>query len=83
VQIKILGSGCANCAALERRTREALADLHLSADISKVTDYGDIAGYGVMRTPALVVDEQVLLVGRVPDRATVASLLTAAAPTAS
>ena len=83
MQIKILGSGCANCAALERRTREALADLHLSADISKVTDYGDIAGYGVMRTPALVVDEQVLLVGRVPDRATVASLLTAAAPTAS
>ena len=83
MQIKILGSGCANCAALERRTREALADLHLSADISKVTDYGDIAGYGVMRTPALVVDEQVLLVGRVPDRATVAGLLTAAAPTAS
>ena len=83
MQIKILGSGCANCAALERRTREALADLHLSADISKVTDYGDIAGYGVMRTPALVVDEKVLLVGRVPDRATVAGLLTAAAPKAS
>ena len=83
MQIKILGSGCANCAALERRTREALADLHLSADITKVTDYGDIAGYGVMRTPALVVDERVLLVGRVPDRATVAGLLTAAAPKAS
>ena len=83
MQIKILGSGCANCAALERRTREALADLHLTADISKVTDYGEIAGYGVMRTPALVVDEQVLLAGRVPDRATVAGLLTAAAPRAS
>ena len=83
MQIKILGSGCANCAALERRTREALADLQLTADISKVTDYGEIAGYGVMRTPALVVDEQVLLAGRVPDRATVAGLLTAAAPTAS
>ena len=83
MQIKILGSGCANCAALERRTREALADLHLTADISKVTDYGEIAGYGVMRTPALVVDEQVLLAGRVPDRATVAGLLTAAAPKAS
>ena len=83
MQIKILGSGCANCAALERRTREALADLHLTADISKVTDYGEIAGYGVMRTPALVVDEQVLLAGRVPDRATVAGLLTTAAPKAS
>ena len=83
MQIKILGSGCANCAALERRTREALADLHVTADITKVTDYGEIAGYGVMRTPALVVDEQVLLAGRVPDRATVAGLLTAAAPKAS
>ena len=83
MQIKILGSGCANCAALERRTREALADLQLTADISKVTDYGEIAGYGVMRTPALVVDEQVLLAGRVPDRATVAGLLTAATPKAS
>ena len=83
MQIKILGSGCANCAALEQRTREALADLHLTADISKVTDYGEIAGYGVMRTPALVVDEQVLLAGRVPDRATVPGLLTAAAPRAS
>ena len=83
MQIKILGSGCANCAALEQRTREALADLHLTADISKVTDYGAIVGYGVMRTPALVVDEQVLLAGRVPDRATVAGLLATAAPKAS
>jgi small redox-active disulfide protein 2 len=75
VHIKILGSGCANCAALEARTREALADLNLTAEISKVTDYGDIAGYGVLRTPALVVDEQVLLAGRVPSRDAVAGLL--------
>jgi small redox-active disulfide protein 2 len=75
VRIKILGSGCANCTALEQRTREALADLHLTAEISKVTDYGEIAGYGVLGTPALVVDEQVLLAGRVPTRAAVAGLL--------
>ena len=75
MHIKILGSGCANCAALEARTREALADLNLTAEISKVTDYGDIAGYGVLRTPALVVDEQVLLAGRVPTGAVVAGLL--------
>ena len=79
MHIKILGSGCANCAALEGRTREALADLNLTAEVSKVTDYGEIAGYGVMRTPALVVDEQVLLAGRVPDPATVGRLLAAAA----
>lgn len=75
MHIKILGYGCANCAALEARTREALADLNLTAEISKVTDYGDIAGYGVLRTPALVVDEQVLLAGRVPTGAVVAGLL--------
>ena len=75
MHIKILGSGCANCATLEARTREALADLNLTADISKVTDYGEIAGYGVLRTPALVVDEQVVLPGRVPTRAAVAGLL--------
>ncbi len=78
MHIKVLGSGCANCAALESRTRQALDDLHLTADISKVTDYGEIAGYGVMTTPALVVDEQVLLACRVPTRDTVADLLTAA-----
>ena len=68
MQIKILGSGCANCAALERLTRAALADLRPDADIDQVTDYPEIAGYGVMSTPALVIDEQVVLAGRVPDR---------------
>jgi hypothetical protein len=68
---------------LGTRTREALADLNLTAEISKVTDYSAIAGYGVMRTPALVVDEQTLLADHVPDRTTVAGLLTMAAPTAS
>jgi hypothetical protein len=71
---EILGSGCANCAVLERRTREALADLNLTTEI-KVTDYGDVAGYGVLRTPALVVDEQVLLARPGPRPRRVAGLL--------
>ncbi|OJV81022.1 MAG: redox-active disulfide protein 2 [Cellulomonas sp. 73-92] len=78
--IKILGSGCANCVNLERAAREAAADLGLDAQFEKVTDYGAIAGYGVMRTPGLVVDEQLVLSGRVPTSAQVREIL---APLAS
>jgi small redox-active disulfide protein 2 len=73
--IKVLGPGCANCVNLERATREAVADLGVDAEIEKVTDYAAIAGYGVMRTPALVVDEQVVLSGRVPTAGQVRDLL--------
>ena len=73
--IKILGSGCTNCAALERVTRDALIQLELDAQIEKVTDYPTIASYGVMSTPALVVDEHVLLAGRVPTPEQVRELL--------
>jgi small redox-active disulfide protein 2 len=64
--IKILGPGCANCHTLERLTRDALAALNLTAEVSSVTDYPTIAGYGVMSTPALVVDDRVVLAGRLP-----------------
>jgi len=77
--IKVLGPGCANCRNLEKATRQALADLGLDATLEKVTDYPTIAGYGVMSTPALVVDERVLLSGRVPKAEEVRALLTAAA----
>lgn len=76
--IKILGPGCKNCANLERATRQAVDDLGLEATIEKVTDYGQIASYGVMRTPGLVVDEQVLVSGRVPSADEIAGLLTRA-----
>ncbi len=78
MNVKVLGPGCANCAALEKRTREALADLRLEATIEKVTDYAAIAGYGVMSTPALVIDEKVVVSGRVPTSAQVRDLLRAA-----
>ena len=78
--IKILGPGCANCANLEKAAREAAANLGLDATFEKVTDYGTIAGYGVMSTPALVVDENLVLSGRVPTAAQVSEIL---APLAS
>jgi small redox-active disulfide protein 2 len=66
MNIKVLGSGCANCKTLEQRTAEAAARLGMDPSIEKVTDFGDIAAYGVMVTPGLVIDEQVVMSGRVP-----------------
>jgi small redox-active disulfide protein 2 len=77
--IKVLGPGCANCRNLEKATRQALADLGLDATLEKVTEYPTIAGYGVMSTPALVVDDKVLLSGRVPNAEEVRTLLATAA----
>ena len=75
--VKILGPGCNNCKKLEKATREALADHGLEATVEKVEDYAAIAGYGVMSTPGLVVDEKVLVYGRVPKPAEIRQLLTA------
>ncbi len=75
MDIKILGSGCANCRNLEAVTRAALAELGLEAEIEKVTDPGEIASWGVMSTPALVVDDEVVVAGRVPSSAQVLAVL--------
>jgi small redox-active disulfide protein 2 len=77
--IKVLGPGCNNCKNLERVTREAVAELGMTATIEKVEDYAAIAGYGVMSTPALVIDEHVVVAGRVPKPSEVRDMLTTAA----
>jgi len=66
MEIKILGTGCSNCKNLEKATREAVAELKLDATVVKEEDIVKIMGYGIMRTPALVLDEKVLFYGRVP-----------------
>ncbi|SEF64257.1 small redox-active disulfide protein 2 [Caloramator fervidus] len=63
--IKILGSGCANCRKLEENTKKALEELQIQAEVVKVEDFKEIMKYGVMRTPALVVDEKVKSYGKV------------------
>ncbi len=67
MKIKVLGSGCANCKKLEANTKVAVDKLRMdSVEFEKVEELEDIIAYGVMRTPALVVDEKVILSGRVP-----------------
>jgi small redox-active disulfide protein 2 len=66
MDIKVLGPGCRNCVTLEERTREALTGLGREVEIEKVTDPAAIAGYGLLSTPGLVVDGQVVVAGRVP-----------------
>jgi small redox-active disulfide protein 2 len=63
--VKVLGSGCAKCNQLEAATKAALEQLGMDATIDHVTDYARIAAYGVMSTPALVVDGKVVSYGKV------------------
>ena len=63
--VKVLGSGCAKCNALEDAARAALTELGMDASIDHVTDFAQIAAYGVMTTPALVVDGKVVSYGKV------------------
>lgn len=76
--IKILGPGCTNCKNLERLTREAVKELGLDATVEKVEDYPTMMGYGLMATPGLVVDDKVIVSGRVPSPAEISRLLSAA-----
>lgn len=64
--IKILGTGCSKCKKLEENTKKAVEQLNIDATIEKVEDFNEIMAYGVMSTPALVVDDQVKFKGRVP-----------------
>jgi small redox-active disulfide protein 2 len=76
MEIKILGPGCSKCKTLDRLTREVVEKNGINATITKVDDIMEIMKYGVMSTPALVVDEKVVLKGRVPSSDEIKQLLT-------
>ncbi|MDZ7628765.1 MAG: thioredoxin family protein [Parvularculaceae bacterium] len=63
--IKILGSGCKKCIALSENAKAAAVSAGITAEVVKITDYAQIAAYGVMSTPALVIDEKVVSTGKV------------------
>ena len=74
-RIKILGSGCAKCKTLEEHVAEALTQLGIQENCDHITDFAEIASYGVMTTPALVIDEKVVVYGKVPTDKEILALL--------
>jgi len=66
MEIKILGTGCPKCKSLERMVINALTEMDIAADVSKVEDIVKIMGYGIMHTPGLVINGKVALSGRLP-----------------
>jgi small redox-active disulfide protein 2 len=64
--IKVLGPGCPNCKILEKTAQNVVAEMGIDATVEKVDDMLKILSYGVMKTPALVINEKVAISGRVP-----------------
>jgi small redox-active disulfide protein 2 len=75
MEIKVLGTGCPRCLALEKAVREAVAQMGVTAEIGKVQDIVDIMNYGVMHTPALAIQGKVVVSGRVPSVAELKEIL--------
>jgi small redox-active disulfide protein 2 len=76
MEIKILGPGCPKCKTLEKATREAVDQTGVDATVTKVEDIMEIMQYGVMTTPALVVDGKVVVKGRAPGVDEIKNILT-------
>ncbi len=76
MKIKVLGPGCKNCENLADNTKAALKEMGLEAEIEKVTDFAEIAGYGILSTPGLVVDDKVVSSGKVLKPKDIVKLLT-------
>ena len=73
--IKVLGTGCPKCQRLEHHTQKALEQLNQDVEVQKVEDMADIMQYNIMQTPALVVNDEVVLTGNVPAATSLAEML--------
>jgi len=78
MEVKILGTGCPNCKRLERVTREALDELGVDVQVTKVTNMQAIMAYDILSTPGLVIDEKVVSYGRIPSKAEVTTMIATA-----
>lgn len=76
MEIKVLGTGCPKCKMLEKATKEAVSELNLDAIVTKEEDIVKIMQYGIMSTPGLVINEKVVLSGRVPSMDEIKKLIT-------
>ena len=83
LNIKVLGSGCANCKRVEQIVRKIVTEMSLEAEVIKVTDYNDITSYNILSTPGLVINEKVVSYGRIPSPAEVTTWITNALETAN
>lgn len=75
MNIKVLGTGCTKCKKLEQLTKEVVAEMGIEATVEKVEDIYKIMQYGVMRTPGLVINEKVVLSGKIPKTSELKELL--------
>jgi len=75
MEIKVLGTGCAKCKKLYAEAEQAIAHAGIPATLSKVEDLDGIIAYGVMMTPALVIDEEVVSVGQIPRAAEIVTMI--------
>ena len=76
MKVKVLGTGCPKCKKLYAEAEKAIAQAGVSADLEKVENIDDIMNYGVMMTPALVIDEEVKASGRIPTAAEIVTWIT-------
>ena len=75
MNIKILGPGCARCDQLGKTTREAVKELGIDATVEEVKDINKIVEYAVLTTPGLIINEELVCAGRVPNKAEVTQLI--------
>ena len=78
INIKILGSGCANCKRLEQITRKVVDTMALEAEIEKVTDFNEIMKFPILSTPGLVINDKVVSSGRIPSETQITDWLVGA-----
>jgi small redox-active disulfide protein 2 len=78
LDIKVLGPGCDNCRKLAYLTERALTNLAIEAKIEKVTDYAEIMKYPILSTPGLVINEKLMVSGRIPSEAEITTFITTA-----
>lgn len=75
MRVRVLGGGCKKCEALLKATKEALANTGLKGEVEYITDLGEIASLGIMTTPALMLDDEIVSTGRVLKTSDIESLM--------
>ena len=75
MKVKVLGGGCSKCETLLANAKEAVANAGVEAEIEYITDFAVIAGYGIISTPALIVDEKIVSMGKVLKSSEIESFL--------